>query len=358
MPSTKCRDIRSFELLSVAGEGTYGKVYMAVDTELLARQGGVVSAAALSAVKRVKTDVEQREGVGVTALREIQLLKSLDSCPNVVRLRDVAVGGGGGGGGGAEELYLVFEYAENDLAALVDVHRVVFKESEAKSIAKQLLEGVRAMHAHHIMHRDLKPSNILYTNDGVVKICDFGLARLFSTAPAAGGEPERHTPCVVTLWYRAPEVLLGARGYGSAIDLWSVGCVVAELLLGAPLAGGGTPLEQLQGYFDALGYPGDADYAAMAAEARGGADPRGAPGLLRAASQQPAKSLSDRMRGSESAAAFVRALLRYNPAARPTAEAALTHAYFSTMPYAADPALMPRFSPAKSSLPAHTRSYR
>lgn len=120
---------------------------------------------------------------------------------------------------------------------------------EVKEIIRQVLSAVEYLHTHWIVHRDLKSSNLLLSNRGKVQVADFGLARRL------GPKSEQLTPVVVTLWYRAPELLLGAKTYTSAIDMWSVGCILAELLLGRPLLPGKTEIDQIDWIFRTFGYP-------------------------------------------------------------------------------------------------------
>jgi cyclin-dependent kinase 12/13 len=131
----------------------------------------------------------------------------------------------------------VFEYAEHDLQGILE-KGIEFSKSQFKSILKQLLEGLAYLHDSGVMHRDIKGGNILLTKGGIVKLADFGLARSFNKENAA-----KFTVMVVTRWYRAPELLLGNSQYSSLIDIWSVGCLIAEMILGRPLLAGRTDLE-------------------------------------------------------------------------------------------------------------------
>lgn len=227
------RAVSTFDKLNRIGEGTYSVVYRARDQ----RSGDIV------ALKRVIMHNEQSDGFPVTSLREIRVLKRLVH-PNVVRLHEIAVGRR------REAVFLVFEYCEHDLARLIDSMPAPFSEGEVKCITQQLLRAVTYLHSRCVLHRDVKMSNVLYNRAGEVKLADFGLARLV-------GVPKRPlTPKVVTLWYRAPELLLGDRDYGYAVDAWGVGCVHAELLEHEPLLPGRNEQEQLRDHiFPLLGFP-------------------------------------------------------------------------------------------------------
>lgn len=130
-------------------------------------------------------------------------------------------------------------FLEHDLKTLLDDLREPFLPSETKTLLHQILSGVNYLHAHWILHRDLKTSNLLLSNRGEIKIADFGMARYF------GDPPPKLTQLVVTLWYRAPELLLGAERYGAEVDMWSVGCIFGELLTKSPLFQGRNEVDQV-----------------------------------------------------------------------------------------------------------------
>lgn len=136
-------------------------------------------------------------------------------------------------------IFLVMDFLEHDLRTLLDEMREPFLPSETKTLLFQLISGVEFLHSHWIMHRDLKTSNLLLSNRGEIKIADFGMARYY------GDPPPKLTQLVVTLWYRAPELLLGAEEYGPEIDVWSIGCVFGELLVKEPLLQGKNEVDQL-----------------------------------------------------------------------------------------------------------------
>ena len=140
-------------------------------------------------------------------MREVKLLQRLNH-PNCVRLLDVVVGTQRSG------VFLVFEYCEHDIANLIDRMKTPFTLSQVKTIMIQILRAVKHLHNQYIIHRDLKMSNLLYNRHGLTKVADFGLAREF------GEPPKKMTSKVVTLWYRAPELLLGCEKYTTAIDMW------------------------------------------------------------------------------------------------------------------------------------------
>eukprot|EP00268_Persea_americana_P004512 TRINITY_DN1143_c0_g1_i8.p1 TRINITY_DN1143_c0_g1~~TRINITY_DN1143_c0_g1_i8.p1 ORF type:complete len:801 (+),score=194.10 TRINITY_DN1143_c0_g1_i8:811-3213(+) len=228
-----CRSVEEFERLNKIDEGTYGVVYRAKDK----KTGEIV------ALKKVKMEKE-REGFPLTSLREINILLSFHH-PSIVDVKEVVVGTN------LDSIFMVMEYMEHDLKGLMETMKQPFSQSEVKCLMLQLLEGVKYLHDNWVLHRDLKTSNLLLNNRGELKICDFGLSRQY------GSPLKPYTHLVVTLWYRAPELLLGAKQYSTAIDMWSLGCIMAELLAKEPLFSGKTEFDQLDKIFRILGTPSE-----------------------------------------------------------------------------------------------------
>lgn len=191
------------------------------------------------ALKRVRMD-QEKDGLPISGLREIQILKQCNH-KNIVKLNEVLVGKS------LESIFISMEYCEQDLASLLDNMTQPFSESQSKCILLQVFSGLRYLHSHFIIHRDLKVSNLLLTDKGCIKIADFGLARLFSKTEL------KMTPNVVTLWYRAPELLFGTRIHTTAIDMWAAGCILCELLLHRPMLPGKTEIQQIEMIIDLLG---------------------------------------------------------------------------------------------------------
>ncbi|XP_077211932.1 cyclin-dependent kinase G-2-like isoform X2 [Tasmannia lanceolata] len=228
-----CRSVDEFERLNRIDEGTYGVVYRAKDK----KSGEIV------ALKKVKMEKE-REGFPLTSLREINILLSFHH-PSIVDVKEVVIGSN------LDSIFMVMEYMEHDLKGLMEMMKQPFHPSQVKCLMLQLLEGVKYLHDNWVLHRDLKTSNLLLNNSGELKICDFGLSRQY------GSPLKPYTHLVVTLWYRAPELLLGAKQYSTAIDMWSLGCIMAELLTKAPLFNGKTEFDQLDKIFKTLGTPNE-----------------------------------------------------------------------------------------------------
>lgn len=213
------------------GEGTYGVVY----------KGRHKKTNRLVALKKIRLESEE-EGVPSTAIREISLLKELQH-PNIVALEDVLMQEG--------KLYLVFEFLSMDLKKYMDSipKDILLEPRLVKSYLHQITEGILFCHMRRVLHRDLKPQNLLINDSGVIKLADFGLARAF-------GIPVRvYTHEVVTLWYRAPEILLGSQRYSIATDIWSVGCIFAEMVTKRPLFHGDSEIDQLFRIFRTLTTP-------------------------------------------------------------------------------------------------------
>lgn len=284
--------------LEKVGEGTYGVVYKAKD--LTTNQ--------VVALKKIRLEAED-EGVPSTAIREISLLKELKD-ENVVRLLDIVHAD--------QKLYLVFEFLDVDLKRYMDMGNKSGNPISldlVKKFTHQLTSGLLYCHSHRILHRDLKPQNLLIDKYDNLKLADFGLARAF-------GIPMRtYTHEVVTLWYRAPEVLLGSRHYSTAIDMWSVGCIFAEMVMrGHPLFPGDSEIDQIFKIFRILGTPSEENW----------------PGISQLPDYKPTfphwsrQDLSETVPGlDEDGIDLLRQLLIYDTAKRISAKRALIHPYFS-----------------------------
>ena len=228
------------------------------------------------------------------------------------------------------------EFVEHDLKDLIEYMKLPFMQSEVKTLMHQLLSAVALLHSNYIIHRDLKTSNLLLSNTGQIKVADFGLARKFSDPV------DRMTPLVVTLWYRAPEILLGAKKYGPAIDIWSVGCIFGELLDNTPLIAGRSEIDQLSKMFQLLGTPNNKIWPGFSKLPNA---------KMLARIDQPYSFLSKRYPNlPEDALDLLSKLLIYDPRKRITAQQALDHVYFTSKPYMKHPDLFPTW-PTKQNRP-------
>ncbi|KAG7597512.1 Protein kinase domain [Arabidopsis suecica] len=306
----------AFEKLEKIGQGTYSSVFRARETET----GRIV------ALKKVRFDNFEPESVRFMA-REILILRRLNH-PNIIKLEGIVTSKL------SSNIHLVFEYMEHDLTGLLSSPDIDFTTPQIKCYMKQLLSGLDHCHARGVMHRDIKGSNLLVNNEGILKVADFGLANFCN----ASVNKQPLTSRVVTLWYRPPELLLGATEYGASVDLWSVGCVFAELLLGKPVLQGRTEVEQLHKIFKLCGSPPE-DYwkksklpHAMLFKPQQHYD-----GCLREA----LKDLSD------ADINLIETLLSIQPHKRGTASTALVSQYFTSKPFACDPSSLPVYSPSK-----------
>lgn len=194
------------------GSGTYAKVYKALDMET---QQTV-------AIKKIQ--INEKEGMPSTALREISILKNI-SHVNIIELLQVVHR--------EDVLCIVFEYMDFELMKYIELH------GNLEYLIGQLIAGIRYLHTHNIIHRDLKPHNILVSKSGILKIADFGLARAINMMDFS------YSCEVVTLWYRAPELLMGSTGYKYEIDIWSLGCIIYEMVTRKPLLPGNSKQTQL-----------------------------------------------------------------------------------------------------------------
>lgn len=226
---------RRTELL---GQGTYGKVFKAQNLHT----GKIV------ALKKTNLSSDE-EGVPPTTLREVSILRSLSS-PYIVKLDEVLHTEARSG---SPVLFLVFEFLDYDLKQFMITKYgkgVGMDVGLAKEFCFQILLGLRYCHSMSVLHRDLKPQNLLIdAKNRIIKLADFGLGRVYSLPVG------KYTHEVVTLWYRAPEILLGTKQYSTGVDIWSVGCILAEMVMGRPIFCGESEIEQLLAIFKVLGTP-------------------------------------------------------------------------------------------------------
>ena len=211
--------MEKYEKISKIGEGAYGIVFKCRHKE---------SGQCVAIKKFIETDEDSL--IKKIALREIRLLKQLKHC-NLVNLLEVFRR--------KRKYHLVFEYCDHTLLNELERSYTRLDETLVRKVTWQTLQGINFCHQHNCIHRDVKPENILLTRSGIVKLCDFGFARVL-TGP--GGE---YTDYVATRWYRAPELLVGDTQYGPAVDVWAIGCVFAEMLTGLPLWPGKSDVDQL-----------------------------------------------------------------------------------------------------------------
>ncbi|CAK0862360.1 unnamed protein product [Prorocentrum cordatum] len=294
---------QQYELVEVIGEGAYGTVHLARDRDT----GEQV------AVKQLKLGGDFADGVPAHVVREVSLLRDFVH-PNIVQLKDCQ-------NTGVSEYQLIFEYVPDDLYRIMRGQRregVRLPMSKVLGYSRDLLSGVYACHARLIIHRDLKPQNLLVHPVHGLKICDFGLARTLSVPSRA------YTPEIVTLWYRCLELLLGRRTYGAEVDIWSVGCIVAEMAAGHAIFPGDCEIGTCFKIMQLVGSPTEATWP-------------GFEQMLPLWSKRfPTWPASDmrairdaRPELGEAGIDLVRSLLSLNPSSRPIARRARAHAVFS-----------------------------
>jgi serine/threonine protein kinase len=298
------KKLQKYVKISKIGEGTYGVVYKARDRET----GEIL------ALKKIRLDDED-EGVPGTAIREIALLKEVSKNKNIVTLLDVVYI--------KQRLYLAFEFLDYDLKKYIDSVTHEGPNSKklppelVKSYLFQLLTGMNYCHARRVIHRDLKPGNLLINVRGELKIADFGLARAF-------GVPLRaYSHHVVTLWYRAPEILLGSPKYSTPIDVWSIGCIFAEMVTRKPLFPGDSEIDELYKIFAIMGTPNEQTWPGVT----------DFPDYSEATFPRwPAKNLADLVPGLEPEGIdLLCQMLQMVPSKRISAKDALSHPYFSSL---------------------------
>merc|ERR1719323_2743254 len=321
LPSVNgCRSVEEFQCMNRIEEGTYGVVYRARDKKTQE----------IVALKRLKMERE-KEGFPITSLREINTLL-ISQHPNVVTVREIVVGSN------MDQIFIVMDFVQHDLKGLMETMRKknqVFLPGEVKCLMQQLLRAIHHLHDNWILHRDLKASNLLLSHNGILKVGDFGLAREY------GSPLKNYTAIVVTLWYRAPELLLGTKRYSTHIDVWSIGCILGELLMMEPLFPGKSEVDELNKIFKLLGTPSEKIWPGY----------KELPGVRsmkfidfpvsKLREKFPERMLSDH--GLD----LMKGLLTYDPRQRMTCAQALEHPWFEENPRPIDPSMFPTW-PAKS----------
>lgn len=241
-------------------------------------------------------------------------------------------------------IFLVLDFLEHDLKSILEDMPQPFLASEVKTLLSQLASGVAYLHAHWILHRDLKTSNLLLNNRGTLKIADFGMARYMGDPP-----PQKLTQLVVTLWYRAPELLLGTSTYGDAVDMWSVGCIFGELLTREPLLQGRNEVDELTKIFELCGIPTEESWPGFRRlpNARSLRLPSSGAGGARQNNSTGSVIRAKFPLLTAAGAGLLNSLLSLNPAKRPSAAEMLAHDYFRQDPRAKSEAMFPTF-PSKA----------
>ncbi|KAF8967673.1 kinase-like domain-containing protein [Flammula alnicola] len=297
------------------GEGTYAVVY----------QGREASTGRKVAIKKIKVG-QFKDGLDMSAIREVKYLRELKH-QNIIELLDVF--------SSKTNLNLVLEFLDSDLEMIIKDRSLVFLPADIKSWMAMTFRGLEFCHRNFILHRDLKPNNLLIASDGELKIADFGLARDFA-------DPGYKMTCqVITRWYRPPELLFGSRYYSSAVDIWSVGCIFAELMLRIPYLPGESDMDQLKTTFRALGTPTEDEW----------------PGHTKLpdyvpVGQFPKPPLRDLFTAaSADTLNLLSKCMIYEPRKRITAREALNHPYFFAIPYPTFPSKLPKCSTQLSARP-------
>lgn len=289
---------KRYELIQKIGKGAYGVVWRAMDKQTMQ----TVALKKVFGAFQNATDAQR-------TYREITFLRQLRSHPFIVGLVGVHR---------AEndiDIYLVFECMETDVHAVIRAG--ILQDVHHRYIFWQLLCGLKYIHSAGLIHRDLKPSNLLIRSDSSIKICDFGLSRAINEKD----EAEQLTDYIATRWYRAPEILFGSSSYGTGIDMWAAGCILAELVSGRPLFPGASTMDQLERVISFTGPPLQSDIDSMESTFTQTM-------LANLSYSRPRLILEEKLAGAAPEAIdLVRQLISFNPNDRPSAEQCLEHPY-------------------------------
>ncbi|XP_075271458.1 mitogen-activated protein kinase 15 isoform X1 [Opisthocomus hoazin] len=302
VPEVEAHVSQKYEIKRRLGKGAYGIVWKAIDR----RTGEIVAVKKIFDAFRNRTDAQR-------TFREIMFLQEFGEHPNIIKLLDVIQAQND------KDIYLIFESMETDLHAVIKKGNLL-KDIHKCYILYQILKATKFIHSGNVIHRDQKPSNILLDEDCFVKLCDFGLARSLCQMNEDQGNPAL-TEYVATRWYRAPEILLSSQSYTKGVDMWSIGCILGELLLGKPLFPGTSTMNQIEQILRVIPAPSPEDILAVQSDYRASVINRMSSGqrvtfeeILPSSTPLPALDL-------------LKKLLVFNPDKRLTAEEALQHPY-------------------------------
>lgn len=303
---------KKYEIKKRLGKGAYGIVWKAVDR----RTGEVVAVKKIFDAFRNQTDAQR-------TFREIMFLQEFGDHNNIIKLHNVIKAEND------KDIYLVFEFMETDLHNVIK-RGSILKDVHKRYIMYQLFKATKYLHSGNVIHRDQKPSNILLDSECVVKVCDFGLARSLTQigVDAETGDPNL-TEYVATRWYRAPEILLASHRYTKGVDMWSLGCILGEMLGGKPLFPGSSTLNQIEKIMSTIPLPSKEDIDSI--KSAYGAS------ILEKATLKSKKSIEELLPDApKDGIDLLKKLLLFNPDKRITADEALRHPYISRFHNAAE----------------------
>lgn len=296
--------LKKYEVGQRVGKGAYGIVWKVVEKRTRATV----------ALKKI-FDAFQNSTDAQRTFREIMFLQELNvnNHENIIRLYNVLKADND------KDIYLVFQYMEINLHAVIRAK--ILEDVHKKYILYQICKALLYMHSGDLLHRDMKPSNVLLNSDCHVKLCDFGLAR--SVADTETRSQQVMTDYVATRWYRAPEILLGSNKYTKGVDMWSIGCILAELLIGQPLFPGESTMNQLEKIINVCGDP------TKDKETKKAIGSQFFETMLESVNKDDIKGFSQFENVDDDAQDLLKKLLIFNPDHRLSAKEALEHKYFS-----------------------------
>jgi len=293
--------IAKYEVLQKLGKGAYGIVWKVRDKET----NEIFALKKIFGAFQNATDAQR-------TFREIIFLQELSDHDNIITLLDVMKADND------KDIYLIFEYMDTDLHAVIRAN--ILEDIHKRFIIYQLLKAIKYMHTAQVIHRDMKPSNLLLNSECLVKVADFGLARLIDAPKEDGARQQVLTDYVATRWYRAPEILLGSTTYTKGVDMWSIGCILGELLGGKPMFPGTSTMNQIDRIIEVTGRPSKEDIEAIQSEF--------AAQMLENLPEPNERGLESMYPNADGDAHdLLKKLLMFNPDKRITVEEALAHNY-------------------------------